>query len=278
MSKKTCVIYKGDLKFTKIDSINNDEFDTEFESEQVKEIYNDYKSKTKIEIRIKDSELENYQYLDLSKLELTDELLDKLFKLDKIKNILKKILFLDLSNNQLTKYPNLTYFSNIIYLNIGYNMITDDIDDNNIEELSCEFNKIKSISSSSIKKLSASENMIKKINVPSVTVLIISKNKINYIPSYVNLEYLECIDNEIVSIDNMVSLQEIYIANNKLENIQNMPKLKILNCANNPIEKIGYIKSLEMIVCTTPNVSSKYNITNIGKIKKDYLIYLESNK
>ena len=46
-------------------------------------MYNQYKKKSKIELRIKDSELENYNYLDLSNLGLDDELLSKAqFKLD----------------------------------------------------------------------------------------------------------------------------------------------------------------------------------------------------
>ena len=43
------------------------------------ELYNKWvESKPKIELRMKDSEIENYEYLDLSKLDLTDELLEKL--------------------------------------------------------------------------------------------------------------------------------------------------------------------------------------------------------
>ena len=101
-SKNTCVVYKNDLKFNEFDiSVS------EFESEGIKEIYNNYKSKPKLELRIKDSEMENYEYFDLSKLDLTDELVEKLFCLKKIIFILKKIKFLDLNNNKLKKFPDL---------------------------------------------------------------------------------------------------------------------------------------------------------------------------
>jgi len=267
--KNICVVYKNDLKFNDIDITLS-----EFHSEDIKEIYNDYKTKPKIELRIKDSEMENYEYLDLSKLELTDDLLEKLFNLKKIQIILKKIKFLDLSNNKLTKYPIINLYQNIMYLSISYNLIEGNLDLNNILELSCESNKIKSIKSNSITKLSASNNDINSIDVPNIKFLVINNNKINYLPSYTNLEYLECIENEISSLDNMYNLEELYISNNKLEILEYLPKIKIINCINNPIEKIKYFENLNILMCSTIKISSKYNITNISKIKEDYLIHL----
>jgi len=275
-TKKTCMIYKGDLKFTNIENINKNEFETEFETEQVREIYNNYKSKPKIEMRIKYCEMENYEYLDLSKLELDNNLLEDLFKLQKIIKILGSIKFLDLSNNILTKYPDLSSYPNIQYLSIGYNNISGEIIDNDRIELSCEYNKITLIKSKSLNKLSASNNLIIYIDVPNINFMVINENKIDYIPSYSNLEYLECINNELVSINNMEKLEELYIAYNKLVELSNMPKLKILNCTYNPINKINYIPSLTLIICSTPKISSKFVVTNTTKIKKDYLIYLEN--
>ena len=52
---------------------------------------------------------ENYDYLDLSSLNLDDELVNKLFDLEKIKFILSKIKYLDLSSNNLTKKPNFNH-------------------------------------------------------------------------------------------------------------------------------------------------------------------------
>ena len=132
----------------------------------------------------------------------------------------------------------------------------------------------KSIKSNSITKLSASNNDINNIDVPNIKFLVINKNKINYLPSYTNLEYLECIENEISSLDNMYNLEELYISNNKLEILEYLPKIKIINCINNPIEKIKYFENLNILMCSTIKISSKYNITNISKIKEDYLIHL----
>ena len=91
MNKKIS-IYKNDLKFTE----NIDLEKSEFESETVKNLYNSHKNKPKIELRIIDSKMEKYEYLDLSSLNLNDDLLSKLLSLDKIKFILEKIKFLDL--------------------------------------------------------------------------------------------------------------------------------------------------------------------------------------
>ena len=272
VNKKFC-IYKNDLKF-------NDSFDienSEWESDVVKEIYNDYKKKPKIELRIKDSQMENYEYLDLSRLALTDELVFNLFKLDKIKNILKKISYLDLSTNDLTVIPNLSDYPNIIYLSIGYNKIKGKISNNNIVELSCEFNSITKIVSNSITKLSSSNNLIESIDVPNIQVLVISDNLIENIDQYQYLNYLECINNKIINIDNLPNLKELYIANNQLANINNLTNISILNCAKNPINKIGYFKNIRMIVCSTPIVSSKYKIINISKVKDDFFIEIDRN-
>jgi Leucine-rich repeat (LRR) protein len=273
MNKKIS-IYKNDLKFTE----NIDLEKSEFESVATQNLYNDHKNKPKIELRLIDSEMEKYEYLDLSSLNLNDDLLNKLMVLDKIKFILGKIKFLDLSSNNLTKTPDLTKYKNIIYLSISKNAIEGIIEDNNLKELTCDNNKITRISSMSITKLSANNNLIKSIHVPNVKVLNINHNQLTVLDEYYNLEYLECISNEIKFIKNLINLQEIYVANNKLENISNLPNLIILNCVNNPIKKITFFEKVNLILCTTPVVSSKYKISNITKMKNDYLINIDKTK
>lgn len=270
-SNKKIFVYKNDLKF-------NDNFDienSEWESDVVKNIYHDYKKKPKIELRLKDSEMENYEYLDLSRLCLTDELISDLFFLEKIKYILKKISYLDLSNNDLNHIPDLSNYPNIIYLSISHNNIKGIISNHNIIELSCEFNKITKIISNSITKLAASHNLIESITIPNIQVLVISNNLLANIEEYPELNYLECINNKIKNINNLTSLKELYIANNNLETINNLTNLSVLNCAKNPINKIGYFKNTRMIVCSTPLVSSKYKIINISKVKDDFFIEID---
>jgi hypothetical protein len=267
-NKNTCYIYKNDLKFNE----NLDIESSEFESDAVKLIYNNFKSKPKIELRLEDSKMENYRYLDLSKLEINDKYFSQLLELKKITNILSKIEFMDLSNNNLTKLPDLKKFSNIVYLNVSFNSIDQDIVDDNLIELTCHNNSIKSIKSKKITHLNASDNLISLVDIPNIKILIISYNKIDWISSYVNLVYLECIENNIINIDNMYELEELYIGNNNVSNIKNMPNLKVLNCVGNPIDKIKYFPNLKTLMSSTCKISSQYILSNMEKIKSDYLI------
>jgi len=273
MEKNKCFIYKNDLKF-------NDDIDitlTEFDSDNTKNIYIEYKNTPKIELRIKDSEIENYEYLDLSNLGIDDELLVKLCQLKKINNILNKVKFLDLSFNSLKKNPNLSIYSNIVYLNISNNEIEGNIIDNNLVELTCENNRINRIESNSLLRLSGSNNKIEYLNTPKIKMLIVNNNKLVEISSYNNLEYLECINNRLNNVDNLENVEELYISDNNISNLNSYPKLLILNCTNNPINKIKYFEKLKMLLCSTASISSRYNITNISKVKQDYLINF-SNK
>lgn len=266
--KNTCYIYKNDLKFN--EDINLE--DSEFESDSVKRIYHNFKNKPKIELRIEDSKMENYKYLDLSKLDIDDEQLVKLFELERIKYILKHIEFLDLAHNKLTLLPNLKKYPNILYLSVSFNIIEQHIQDDNLLELTCHNNKIKSIKSNKLIRLNASHNLIDMIDVPNINVLVVSYNKLYWIQSYLKLTYLECIGNQIVKIDNMINLEELYIGDNKVNSISNMPELKVLNCVSNPLKKIKYFPNLKTLMSSTPKVALEYNISNISKIKNDYII------
>ena len=268
-NKKKILIYKNDLKFN--DDITDD---SDFDTDNIKEMFSQYKKKPKIELRIKDSELENYNYLDLSNLGLDDELLLKLLKLDKIIFILKKIVYLDISSNKLTKNINLDNYKNIIYLNISRNEICGRFEDNNIIELNCEYNNITSVISNSIHKLNACSNNINYILVPNVKILLINDNKLNKLDTLDHVEYMECINNNIKTVGKFNKLKEIFIANNLIEDINEMNELNILNCVNNPIKRIKFIGKLNIMLCSTPNISSKYNIKNISKINSNYLINL----
>lgn len=265
------IIYKNDLKF--IDKVDSEQSD--FQSDAVENLYNNYKKKPKIELRIKDSEMENYSYLDLSNLNLTDELVEKLMKLSKIKYILNKIEFLDLSTNNLNKKPDLSAYPNIKCLSISNNNITGSIIDNNLKELTCDLNKITSIESQTIKVLCANNNNIKFIDIPNIRALYINNNKLNEMPEYIHLEYLECINNNISLIQNLIKLQELYIGANKLEKLSNLPNLIILNCVKNPIKYINYFKKINLILTTNMFISSKYQINNITKMNEEYIITMD---
>jgi hypothetical protein len=226
-------------------------------------------------MRVIDSKRENYEYLDLSSLDLTDDLLTKLLSISKIISILKKIKFLDISSNSLTKVPDLTEYKNIIYLSVSKNNIAGSIVNNNLKELTCDFNSISKIVSSSVKKLSANNNSITLLDTPNVEVLHVNNNNLTSVGEYPKLEYLECIDNKISKITNLPILQEIYIGNNLLVELSKLPSLKILNCVNNPIKKITYFKNVKLILCSTSVLSTSYKISNITKMKSDFLINIQ---
>lgn len=267
-NRNTCYIYKNDLKFD--DEINFEE--SEFGSNYVKQIYNNFKNKPKIELRIEDSNMENNKYLDLSKLGLSNEQLDELFELKRIENILSKIEFLDLAHNNLKFIPNLKKYPNVLYLNVSFNQIENNIVDDNLLELTCNNNKIKSIKSNKLTHLIASHNNIESIDVPNINMLTISYNKLYWIQSYLKLKYLECVANHINHIDNMMELEELYVGDNEIISISNMPKLKVLNCIGNKLDKIKFFPNLTTLMSSTPKVSSQYNISSISKIKTDYVI------
>ena len=70
----------------------------------------------------------------------------------------------------------------------------------------------------------------------------------------------------------MLNLEELYISSNKIVSIKNMPKLQILNCVSNPIKKINYFPNLKTLMVSVPNISAQYNITNLSKIKSDFVV------
>ena len=224
------IFRKKDLK--NINNINIDNFI--FENDNIKELYEKYKNKTALEIRIEMCIMENYFYLDLSEMNLTDIKLINIFENEHIKTILSKIEMLDLSNNNLSNYLNLDNYSNIKYLNISCNEIIGSVNSNYIVELNCENNNINKIISNSIIRLIAHDNLIEYIDL-------------------INVEYL-------------------IINNNKLVELCNFNNIKVLDCINNNILNIDYIKSLENLYCSTNKISKEYNIKNIEKINNNYYL------
>ena len=114
---KQFILSKGDLK--KLNKFKNDNING-FESEEIKNLYNEYFDKEMIEYRIRECKDEEYYYLDLSNMDISDKELNNYLENEEIKKILSKIRLLDLSNNVLKKnpifvnnYPNIVYNSAI---------------------------------------------------------------------------------------------------------------------------------------------------------------------
>lgn len=262
-----CPIYKNDLKFNNFKYAEKDG-----QSEKVKNLNMEYENKPKLLFRIKDCEMENYEYLDLSNLSMDDDQFEKLCGLDVIINILNRIKFLDLSTNDLHKMPNISCYKNIIYLNVSNNKISGSINNNLYIEFTCDHNLIETINSTSITYLSASNNKITSICVPNIQTCMINHNLLDNLNNLSKLTYLECSDNKIINIQNNMLLKELFIADNLLETIKNMPSLKILNCVNNPLNKIAYMSNIDTLFCSTNRISTQYKINTISKIKNNYVI------
>jgi hypothetical protein len=222
----------NNLNNLNIDSLNINNFI--FENDEIKELYEIYKNKTILEIRIDMCIKEDYFYLDLSEMGLTDNNINEYFNNDDIKILLCKIEMLDISNNNLCNYIDLDLYSNIKYVNISFNKISDIVKSKYIVELNCENNNITEIISNSIVRLIAHDNLIENINLS-------------------NIEYL-------------------IIYNNKLKELSDFNNIITLDCRNNNIINIDYIKSLKTLCCTTNVISKNYNILNIDKINNNYYL------
>ena len=290
------VIYKNDLKYlSKINiddrtiesdvyestSYNNKSEPTVYENNEIifdsdvtENLYNKYKDKNKIDLRIKCSKDENYNYLDLSSLHIKDKQLTQLLNIKLIRDILNKIEYLDVSNNELCIFPDLSKFKNIKVLNISNNNITGEIIINNYEEISCRNNNITCLKSFSLKKLDANDNKITSIDVPCIEIMYINDNKLKNIDNYKNLKYLECMSNNIEKIGNMDNLEELFISNNNLTDMNNLHKLEILNCVDNPIKKINFFPKLKIMMVSTKNICKEFNIISATKIKNDFFVKL----
>jgi hypothetical protein len=271
VNDKEIDFYKSDIKY----GIKHDISKYNFVSEHVEKLYNKFKNKASIEFRIEDAKLENYEYFDLSKLTLTDKLLNHLINIDIIDNILKKIYFLDLSNNNLSSITQinkiLDIYKNIKILDISNNKFKGEFINNTLDEFICQDNDITCIKSNTMKKINAMNNQIHTIEIPLVETLYIKNNNLTSIGNCNNLSYLNCCDNNIIDITHLRNLEELYITNNKINSLKSLNNLFICNCVNNPIEKIDYLDKIIEITCSTDNISSKYIVSSSVKNKNNYL-------
>jgi hypothetical protein len=242
----------------------------------VREIYEKNKGRPKIEMRIDDCISENYEYLDLSSLKLNNEYLNKLLEIPRIKDLMIKIKYLDLSQNNLNEYPNIKKYPNIIYLDIHSNKINGMIEDNNIIELTCFNNNISFIKSDSMLRLLGDKNILEKINTPNVKKLIVNYNKLIKLDNMINVLHIEATDNNLIEIINMPQLKELYVTNNNIYNIDHLNMIEIVNLINNPIEKLKYFENMECIICNNNLcISNKYNIESMNKLRNNLVINLK---
>lgn len=206
-----------------------------FENKNIENLYNEYYNKEIIDYRIYECKEEEYFYLDLTNMQLDNDKLYFIFNDENIKILLNKIEMLDLSNNNIDKFPDyISNYSNIKYLNISNNNINGIIEVNNIIELECSNNIIEGIISMTLNVLNCENNKINNIYCPNINILEINDNNIDELPIFKNIEQL--------------------------------------NVANTKINKINYIKSLKELKCSTKIISKDYKIKNISFVNNIYYI------
>lgn len=232
---KEFILKKNDLK--NLCNINKNSIKN-FENEEIEKLYNEFIDKPAIDYRIYECNQENFFYLDLSNMNLTNNELNILINNDEINSLLNKIELLDISKNNLEEFPIfINEFKNIKFLNIDENIIKGIIQIDNLKELSCEKNNIEGVISSSLKVLNSSKNKLRYIYCPYI-------------------EYLEINDNEIMELPIL-------------------KKIEHLNVVNTNIKKINYIKTLRELQCSTNIISKEFRIKNIELINNIY--YVEFN-
>jgi Leucine-rich repeat (LRR) protein len=162
------VIKKNDLKQIHKIKIDNE---TTFYDDEIKNLFYKFKDLSLLEYRLYESKMEEYAYLDLSNMNLTDDLFIKI--VNENEELFKTIPFLDISNNDLTTLFNIDQYPNITILSIN---------NNKIESIECKF----------ITELIAFDNKINVINCPDIEYIEIYNNPIDYIPFFKKLKFIKC--------------------------------------------------------------------------------------
>lgn len=174
-----------------IETINIDEYEI---NEDDLQLFEKFKNLPKIDYRLYECEYENYEYLDLSNMNLNYNDLKNI--IDNHKNYFDKIGLLELSNNNLTSINLLNVFSNIKYISVDNNKLTEIIN-SNVLELDCENNNIVKLITPNVKRLVINNNPINVLDSPELIELDLCDTNFCFIPYFKKLEYLKCSINKI---------------------------------------------------------------------------------
>jgi hypothetical protein len=242
-TKKKYTVYENDLRFKTDRNINPDMAD--WDNDNVKNNFN--KNLDTLESRLEITEKENFSYLDLSRLELTQIPNFNDYKnYDKLINI--KYLFLN--DNKLINCDNaLQYFKNLEVLDISFNCIElITFLPTKLKEFICHNNKIVKIPShENIKVLDCSNNKIKKLG------------------EYPNVRDLICCDNNLTSIKQYNMLKTMTCKNNPIINFSIQPNLELLDCSNTKLTgKLNGLFKLNGLICNFTTIS---DITDLEKLE-----------
>lgn len=294
-----------------IDTESSKEYEYKLNDKKLIEIYksdtisiypNDlkYKNHNKIDIkRVKDpndninSDTLEYRFNECIKagsitLDLSHLNLEELPKIPKI--IYNKLKYLFMSENQLQFIEDISYFTELIVLDVCNNKLVNiPTLPEKLEELLIKNNNIHNIDSLSqydyLKRLDCSENAIQYIPIiDSLEILVCNNNKIENISKlkqlkkiscsnnklkelsdFPKLEIVECDNNNINKIDNLINLKELYCSKNDISCVKNLNKIEVLHCYRTNIKKLDYFETLKELVCDSRNdfiISEHYTIIN----------------
>jgi Leucine-rich repeat (LRR) protein len=257
------IVYEQDL----IHKQNIDPSKAIWNDDETEQKFHDENLNT-IETRLSECEKNNFIYLDLSSLNLSETPnLSQYEHFSKLKNV--KYLFLN--NNNLTSCDKfMSLYQNLEVLDISFNDINKiNYLPENLVELSCKNNQLSVLPNhKNLKRLECSSNIMTSLNnYPKISTIICSNNKITHIQTYDKLEKILCDNNPVISIDDQQQLKYFDCSDTKIKgNISQMVNLNHLSCYNTNINDISHFKKLETI-----------NMVDCDSLKKiPYLKYLKT--
>lgn len=272
------VLYPNDLKYIEYNKIDLN---------KVKDLPNDYDFST-LQSRIDACIKSDHKMLDISHLNLTQ------FP-SSVCN-LSKLQYLFMSHNKISKINDLSFYKDLIVIDLSYNNLTAiPLLPNIVEELVISHNNIENatLKYNYLKRLDISNNKLISLSfIESLEILNCDDNKLTKIDTYPQLKKLSCERNNISVIHPQPKLRILYADNNKIKTILNFPKLKelfcndnnivlinkldcinILSCIHNKLNTIEFFPTLKELVCDfndNVSLSNEYAIKN-SKVYKDYI-------
>lgn len=192
----------------------------------------------------------------------------------------KNLKYLDISNNKINILPKLP--KSITELDCSHNNLNDLKLDNliNIDKINCDNNNINYIHNKYVKQLSCSDNKINNLKCESLIKLYINNNLLTNLNNINKLiSVLECSNNKIEDLPQFNNLSILFINDNKIKSVPIMDNLEELYIYNNDGNiTIPYMKKLNLIVLDNMDsnkISNKYKICDISHQKNFIILTVE---
>lgn len=242
-----CNVYLNDLKHKNLRNI--DPKKSKWHSEEVKhKYYND--NLDTLQYRITECISNNYEYLDLSRLNLFD--FPDLTSLQNYNDI-KNIKYLFINDNNLSDDKFLKQFDNLEVLEISNNKLKYiTYVPPNMNELICYDNDISTF----------------QCDNSNITILDCSNNKIDRLPQLQNIIHLNCDNNNITKIQSFSNATQIICSNNPITIIESMHSLVELDCSKtNMTGKLQNMDNLKYLICNDTKINDISNIIHLTTLE-----------